>query len=210
MKSRSKLFAGAMLLVVTGATIGPVVIAAVGAWIDAERQADPWARSEVNRLVEAYRQRLPPNHLFLSLALPEDGKECGYDSTDVFPNAWDEIGESIRSQTFNDYAGYYALDRWRNTSRDEEWISAITASIAEETSEFEASFLRRCIEATLFSDICIQRVAEFGDSNRIPRFDHDRPISPPQGIGVEDEIVCTYVDGVAARRNLPLANWKFD
>lgn len=29
------------------------------------------------------------------------------------------------------------------------------------------------------------------------------------GEGIEDQIVCTYVDGVAARKKLTLSNWDF-
>ena len=144
---------GVFSLLIIGAVLGPVAIAAFSAWANAEDELGVTKTSEASRLVAAYRQRLPRHRLFLSIISPEDGTECGYEVDELFPERFDGLAESVRSQSFTEYAGYYALDRWRNDSRDEEWIVAITASIGEQMSEFEAGFLRRCIEATLFSDI---------------------------------------------------------
>ena len=200
---------GAFGIFIIGATLGPLAIAAFSAWAEADNQMDYTETSEASRLVAAYRQRLPHFHLFLSVIPPEDGTECGYDNNDVFPDSFDQLTDSMRSQKFTEYAGYYALHLWRNDTRDEEWVSAITDSIDEKMSDFEAGFLRRCIEATLFSDFCMKQVAAYGDTNKIPRYDHERPISPLRGFGIEDQIVCTYVDGVAARKGLALSNWEF-
>ncbi|OAN99076.1 hypothetical protein A8B75_19420 [Sphingomonadales bacterium EhC05] len=201
---------GVFSLLTIGAVAGPVAIAVISAWVNAEDELGVTKTSEASRLVAAYRQRLPRHRLFLSIIPPEDGTECGYEVDDVFPDGFGRLVEAVRSQRFTEYAGYYALDRWRNKNRDEEWIAAITTSIDEQMSDFEAGFLRRCIEATLFSDICMKQVAAYGDSGKIPRFDHTRPISPFSGTGIEDQIVCTYVDGVAVRNGISLSDWNFE
>ena len=209
MKLRLVRIAGAFLLLAMGATLGPVLIAAIAARVNQEQPFGFGEMREAERLVAAYRQRLPRHLLFLTIFGPDNGAECGYDPSEVFPDEIDQLTDSVRKQKFNDYAGYYALDQWRNRSRDEEWIAAIRDKIDEQMSRFEVGFLRRCIEATIFSPICMKRVSEFGDSEEIPRFDHNRLTRTIMGEGIEDQIVCTYVDGVAARKKLTLSNWNF-
>lgn len=185
-------------LVLLGAVLGPLIVAAASAALDANQEDSPFQKqNEAARLVNAYRSRLPVGILFMSVPLPEDGKECGYEPEHVFPDATNQMLRSGRENRYADYTGYWVLDHWRNSVRDEEWISAISQKIDDDLSDFETGFLRRCIDATLFSTICMSRVASYGD--RVERFDHTRPASPMRGFGIEDQIVCSYVDGVAAR-----------
>lgn len=193
---------GAALLI-AGAVLGPVVFAAIGAALFAYQNHDTIeAANETALLIEAYQQQLPIGRLFLTILPPEDGGECGYDPEELFPDASDEFEHSMQERRFSYYAGYYALDRWRNKSRDDEYITAIAANIEAQTSVFEVGFLRRCITSTLFRPICMEKVSGF--SSGVDRFDHSREPFPALGWGIEDEIVCTYADGVAARRGIPL------
>ena len=193
------LIAATLLLV--GAIFGPVIIAVGGAARAAKPITFPGhQRNEADLLVRAYRDRLPVGFLFMTVAMPEDGKECGYDPQEVFPKSFEQFEGSARQKKYSDYAGYWVLDHWRSQSSDDEWLGAVTQKIDDDMSDFEAGFLRRCIEGTLFSSLCMKEVAPYGD--RIERFDHKRPASPLRGFGVEDQIVCTYVDGVAARHGM--------
>ncbi|MCB2082635.1 MAG: hypothetical protein KDD90_01075 [Sphingomonadaceae bacterium] len=190
-------------LLAMGGIVGPVAFAAVASALTAtEPHYDSFDENEYSRLVEAYRARLPGLRLFMTIIPPEDGKECGYDPQALFPDQDNQVLDSTDKRSFTDYVGYLAMDRWRNNSRDDEYIAAITDNISERMSEFEAGFLRRCIEATVFSSACMSRVEAFG--NTAERFDHNREPFPIIGWGIEDEIVCTYADGVAARRSIPL------
>ena len=188
-------------LVLAGAILGPVVFAAASAALVAKQDGSPLhRRNEADLLIDAYRSRLPVGIMFMTVMLPEDGKECGYKPEQVFPNAFDELEIGARQKRYTDYLGYWVLDHWRNKTQDEEWLSAVAQEIDNDFSDFEAGFLRRCIQATVFSPLCMNRVAPYGD--RVERFDHKRPASPMRGFGIEDQIVCTYVDGVAARRGI--------
>jgi hypothetical protein len=185
-----------------GAILGPVLIAAFLSIM--QDPDDPFASpGEASRLVDAYRERLPNRVLFHSVVAPENGKECDYDSDVIFPDVMKQMDVSASQHKFTYYSGYHVLDQWRNRSHDEEWIGAIVGAINQDMSNFEITFLRRCIEATVFSPICMSRVSAFG--GKVPRFDHQRSPDPFSGFGVEDQIVCTYVDGVAGQRGLPLA-----
>jgi hypothetical protein len=117
-----------------------------------------------------------------------------------FPEAQEQLHVSVSQQKFTEYSRYLVLDNWRSRNRDAEWISAIIDKINSDMSNVEIGFLRRCIEATAFSPFCMRRVEAYG--RKVPRFGHKRGPYPLSGFGVEDQIVCTYVDGVAAHRGL--------
>ncbi|MDJ0644155.1 MAG: hypothetical protein QNJ15_15185 [Erythrobacter sp.] len=198
---RRTLLVGTLLII--GTVFGPLLIAVGGAAIvanqgehDLERSNEAWA------LVEAYGNELRPGRLYLTIIPPPDGEECGYDPSVLFPAGWDDIAKSHDERSFTDYVGYYVLDHWRSETRDAEYLSAIAQRIDDDLSDFEIAFLRRCISSTLFSSVCMERISGFNDG--VERYDHDRKASPLLGWGIEDEIVCTYADGVAARRGIPL------
>jgi hypothetical protein len=183
--------------VVIGAVFGPVAIAIAGATFAPAKSPNGYV-VEAAKLVEAYQSNLEPGLLFLSIVPPEDGAECGYKADAIFPGGI----LALNRQTYTDYEGYFVLDKWRNESRDKAWIRAITLQIDQRLSPFEAGFLRRCIQGTLFAKLCMDRVSGFGDTT--PRFDRKEKTGVP-GDGNEDRVVCTFVDGVAARKGIPLA-----
>lgn len=195
----------ATVLLGAGALLGPVVFAAIGAAVGTSQKTYPLVSkgAVAFRLVEAYRARLPRGRLFTSVDAPKDGRECGYENAKVFPGAMDQFGVSARTNRFTYYSGYWVLDHWRNDNRNAEWVDGIGQAIAEDMSAFEIDFLRRCIEATAFAPICMKKVAQYG--NTVSHFNRPQTPSPLLGYGSEDQIVCTYVDGVAARRGVPLA-----
>ena len=188
-------------LLFAGALFGPVIYAAITAY-NYER-TDLSTSMEATMLVDAYRGQLAPNILFLSIIPPPDGEECGYEPKEVFPEASEQLGAAIDSEKYDDYVGYYNLDRWRNDTRDKDYIDAITEKIVDDLSPYKIAFLRRCIQYTAFSKFCAEEISEFSD--RVERFDHDRK-NAYFGMGYEDEIVCTYVDGVAAKKGINLVD----
>lgn len=190
-----------------GAIAGPVLIAAASAayWADDYDVGVKW--QETGRLLASYQNELKQvGYLNLSLVSPDNGKECGYDSKKIFPNMDDDSRQLKPDDNFNYYNGYLVLDNWKYDNIDEEWRSAVGQSIINDMNSFQIGFLRRCIEATAFSSMCMKQVARY--TNRIKQFDHDRPSNPYFGYGVEKQIICTYVDGVAARLGVPLENPK--
>ncbi|MFC4257289.1 hypothetical protein GRI97_16860 [Altererythrobacter xixiisoli] len=190
-----------------GTVVGPVLIAAASAayWADDVDDGAKW--QETGRLLASYQHELAQiGYLNLSVILPDNGKECGYDSNKIFPNMDEDFGKIGTSIDFNYYNGYLALDRWKYNNIDEEWEQAVSQVIINDMNSFQIGFLRRCIEETTFSKMCMKQVAHY--QNRVKRFDHGRPSIPYFGYGIEDQIICTYVDGVAARLGVPLENPK--
>ena len=194
------------MLLLIWAVIGPICFAAFGSATTAA-QTDPsegW--DEYERLVSAYRERLPTGILFTTIQEPSLEQECGYETDELVPDFTKQFEKSLRDGEFTPYAGYSSLGRWRRESIDEEWIAAITQKMSERMTLFEAGFLRRCIEGTLLTESCMARVKPYGDDAE--RFDHDRKPLPWVGWGIEREIICTYSDGVAAREGIPLSKWE--
>lgn len=201
MKRLLRLSAMAAVSAGVGAIFGPLLFAVIGAAI-APAKGLAGQPIEAGKLVDAYRDKLPPLQLFLTVEMPQDGMECGYDPEKVFPDGFSAMMKARQTNSYADYEGYYALDQWRNNNQDEDWIEEIKAEVAKEMSPFEAGFLRRCIQSTVFSNLCMKEVESFGDT--VPRFNSKRE-HYLIAAGDEDRVVCTFVDGVAARRGIPLS-----
>ncbi len=200
MRRYARSLAAILLSLTVGAIFGPVLIAGAAAALG--RGSDGFGPiSEADRLVDAYRDQLPRGRLFLSIVASPDGEECGYDPEVVFPRGILAMQPEGRLDSYTDYRGYFELNGWRNERRDEAWIRAITTRIQAEMSDFRIGFLRRCIESTLFAGVCAKEVEQFGET--VPRFDRRRT---SEAQGSEDRVVCTFVDGVAARKGVPLSS----
>ncbi|WP_373489940.1 hypothetical protein [Parasphingorhabdus sp.] len=188
------LFVSALFL--TGAVFGPLLFAALAAF---SPEQGPFGESiEAEKLVGAYRDELPEQILWLTIMPPNLEKQCGYETDSVFDPS---LPRDQRETHMLDYAAYLTLSRWRNEHADYEWISRITEKIDSSFSDYHKSFLRRCIESTLFKPHCMAVVEEFG--NKIGRFpERDGPESANGPI--LDRVVCNFVDGVAARKGIEL------
>ncbi len=188
------LFASALFL--TGAVFGPLLFAALAAF--SPEQGQFGESIEAEKLVEAYRNELPEQILWLTIMSPSLEEECGYAVNSVFDLNFprDQSGTHML-----DYAAYLTISSWRNEHTGYEWISRITEAIDSGFSDYHKSFLRRCIETTLFKSHCMAIVEEFG--NKVERFpERDGPKSENELI--LDQVVCNFVDGVAAKKGIEL------
>ena len=205
-----RLFCIAGLLAV-GAIFGPLISAAIstaepasGKW--AQMSAEQLRMTEIGMLMEALDTRKKQSNQIVrySVTPPPDGKECGYDPDRIFPDKYNHMLKSRTEHSYDDYLGYWALDRWRSDLIDR----AIDAEIASrmKMDRFEAGFLRRCIQQTMFSGVCADQVEKLeqaayeGVDRRAAKSRQDFLL-----FGAEDNVVCTFVDGVAARKGLPLS-----
>ena len=182
-------------LFVTGAVLGPLLIAALGALSPEKGKFGQSA--EAAMLVDSYRDALPEQILWLTIPSPELEKKCGYETDSVF----DGIRTGTQEDPMLDYAAYVTLNGWLDEREDEVWVSNVTEKIDAGFSDYHKSFLRRCIEATLFKSYCMSVVEDFG--NKVGR------LSKPENAKMqEDKIIqqieCNFVDGVAARKGIDL------
>ena len=194
---------GAVVIFVAGAVLGPVVIAMILAFDDETQGYYPHNADQAERLTEVYQANLPNGLFFNSIYSEPHVKNCGYEEAEIFPDGLDEIVEARQNGRLSLLEGYDAVDRWARRSQEIEYLASVTQVVQEEHSAFQLEFLRRCIQGTLFSGMCMKHVAKFGE--RVERFPEEpRGDGRFAGAGYEDEVICTYLDGVAARRGLAI------
>ena len=203
-------FLGLSAMLVIGAILGPVLFAAIAASLpptgDWTRMSPEHVRNrDIGLMLDALDEREKQSNYITRYSVnpPPDGRECGYDPDSVFPGKYDQLLKSRTGKKYIDYMGYRALDRWRSGQIDESIEAAIRDRV--QVSRFEAGFLRRCIQQTSFSGLCADHVdalrqnAYAGVDRKIAKREHSTMY------GHEDNVVCALVDGVAARKGLPLA-----
>lgn len=183
-----------------GAIFGPLLIAGIAALHD--DTLGMYEPSEATKLVEAYQSKLPPLRLFLTVEPPDEGKACGYEPSQLFPTGIDEMASARKEKRFSDYEGYYALEGWASDLKDKAFVAEITEKIEKTMDRREMEFLRHCIQSTLFSGVCMREVEKFGD--RVERFPNEPRDWYFLASGHEQEVICTYLDAIAARRGLAI------
>lgn len=185
-----------------GAVLGPVMIAGIAA-LDDEKASMPPQQDQAALLIRSYQANLPSLILFRSIFHEPHPEQCGYDETKLFPDGSIAIIDARESGRLSPIEGYMAINIWAAEQQNENYLYAITERIRKEHSPFEMEFLRRCIQSTIFSGICMKHVSQMGD--RVKRFPDDpRDAGYFPGSGYEEEVICTYLDGVAARRGIAL------
>lgn len=190
---------GSIFLV--GAILGPVLLAVSSSL---GRSDDLMAKfDELRLLLDTYRAHLPKHQLFLTLVGPEGETECGYERETVFPSTMEGLFTSQGRPEWSYRAGYEVLDRWRGDAEDENYVWAIGGKILDDMTTFEMSFYRKCIASTVFSSLCMRQIAAYSEG--IDRTSA-RKLDGLLGSGFEQNIVCTYIDGAAARQGIPLVN----
>jgi hypothetical protein len=72
-------------------------------------------------------------------------------------------------------------------------------------SPFSATFLHQCIESSVFSSLCDRRLGGILGGFRWPDDPSQlRQFATADGQIRQEKTICTYLDGVAARRGIPL------
>jgi hypothetical protein len=162
-------------------------------------------RSQSIALLAAYRDHLPRELLMPGRRnFGLDIARCGYREEQLFPAGERQFANSDLQWT--PYEGYFDL----LMERDREWNQRLElmrlTRLDTETSGFSSEFLRVCMRQSLFAPVCAGRVrailgaADLDVGN--PAWPHGLP-RPDQSRQTRN--ICIYLDGLAARRGLPLA-----
>ena len=192
------LVGGALLL---GAVVGPLALAA---WAALTAPDDATARlTAARRLLDAFDDRHPQEIGMASFDSSGFARDCGYDEEQLFGQTPSMLeGES---QGWTPYTGYFDLIMWHHDEFRQEVGSRRTEHLSQRLNGLELVFLERCIRHTAFSFLCggrVRRVLETGDL-----LSHSS--LPPLGARPDQQrrskTICTYLDGVVARKSLPLA-----
>lgn len=187
---------------VLGALLGPLAFAALSS-ATAKEDREHAAFEEAVKLSDRYIEAQPRLQLYLSLMSPDILYDhCGHDFDQLFPDIMDDLEALHAIGRYSDYEGFEAIDELRRRNGLEVRRTGLAMELEDRLSHFELGFLRRCIDATMFSGLCMQKVADIDTDLSDDAEVFSRVFIP--GAGEEPQIICTYLDGVAARRNLPL------
>ncbi|WP_260484002.1 hypothetical protein [Sphingomicrobium flavum] len=177
--------------------LGGPIVAALALAAKADHQFEDFPL-DAHRLVESYRETIDDHKLFLTIAMPEGGSECGYEAEDLFPSYFGKQGTPQQKALLE---GYETMEFRRRDYVDEGYFWAVAENLSEDFSPYELRFLRRCIEDTILTNVCAAKVEPYGQT--VDRYEH--PLA--QEIRADEEaILCTYVDGAAARLGFELAD----
>lgn len=187
-----------------GALLGPlaaIAIASLGT-PDNERQI----MAAALRLMTAFDDRYPAEPSLYSIEFDGDVTDCGYD-VDLVGQAepFDPFG-----QTWTPYTGYFDLTHWRSDDWRREAERRRVEFVARQLSPFELTFLSRCIGETAFADLCGEKVRNLLDSGNRLRSDSMPADEPRYEQPRQNRTICTYLDGLAARRGQPLSAGRRD
>lgn len=185
-------WAAIVCIFTVGTVVGPLIVSvAQAAFAGTDR---PDRLDEAAELVRAYTSRLPRNFVFLTIAR-DQGRRCGYEQDSLKDNSSniseDEYTVGVLAEAM--------IERWHDQELDDAWMQRIAAHIVDQSSAFRVSFLRHCIEGTAFAPLCMKEVKSMGEN--VPRnLDKQNLIQQSA-----DLAYCRFMDGVAARRHIPLA-----
>ena len=194
---------GAALLVAGTIVLAPLLYAAGRGLFAGSDEGE--RRMQSIALLAAYRDHWPPPVWLVSIDFEGPIRECGYNSETLFVPS--QPRETWRAGQWTPEEGY--RDLWMVRSRD--WRQRLDelrlARLDAETSAFSSEFLRACIRQSLFASSCAGQVrailaADDLDTTNGDAWPRNRP-RPDQSR--QNRNICAYLDGIAARRGLPLA-----
>lgn len=184
-------------LFTAGALIGPYAAAVVTGWSD-WRNPDPPVDAAHALLRELDIVEQTPVRMAHRETRTE---ECGYRLSDLF-------GESpalIEGEGWSPYSGYFDLELAEGAAFDREANLARARAVAQLSNTFHVGFLRQCLRGAPFKSPCVAytramlSLAGIPDTQSLPS-GTSRPNTSRQ-----QRTRCVYLDGIAARRGLPLA-----
>lgn len=179
--------------------LAPLVVALSGAAYASLRYSDDWGRRVSAQLLISETEiiRTKPPIIMSSMAdNPHDylsGDGCGYDITALVSRN-SELPDQVRKTFYNIVLSIAQ-------QRSEEAKTRSIETLADDHSQFSIEFLRRCIANSALEKLC-RRQAQ----NWIKAATAHGPGTPfySEKINLRKNLACTWLDGLAARKGLPL------
>lgn len=196
-----------IVLIAIGAVFGPMLFGLGNAVVASQRDKNSISHDEtVARLLSAYKSDQIGNEVMYTIDFGDSGRECGYEPDSLFDEN-DRFNYLISDHLqYSDYHGYNSLYIWKFNNELYVQEKSISDFLRETISPFRSSILADCIDLTVLSEFCMRRlrntINHAGHSN-IP-LEQNEQRSKLMGIGAEIEVICRFIDGVAARRGIPL------
>ena len=189
---------GALLLI--GFLIGPLLLALASS-LKPFTPSDPSIKGAY-RLLEAYTYYRPEGVSLSSMNIDGKLEDCGYKHNMVFSNN-DEIADGL---AWTPYSGYFDLSMWISSGFYQEIERRRADQLLKNFGPFELKFSNHCIRETQFSSICARKVERVLAAAGLSS---SSSLSPPQSRPDQRRrlnSICTYLDGLVARRGGQLAS----
>ncbi len=185
---------------VSGTFLGSLALAALGAL---EAPDDEFSRrNHAYDVLDAFDARARAG-VAMNSSMDFGGavSDCGYDPDRLFGP---ELSLAV-GQAWTPYTGYFDLTIWQRNEFSQEVARRRAEHLSRHLGAFELVFLDRCIRSTLFAGQCALRVHRLLETGNL-RSRNSMPASGPRFVqSRRDRTICTYLDGLAARKGLPLS-----
>ena len=155
------------------------------------------------RLLQAFREHHPdaPPHI---TQFDGDIEDCGYRREQLFAPG-DRLPRDGGDERWTPYLGYWDLFIWRGRQWDREVEGRLLHILRERTGAFSSEFLQTCMRHSLFASLCARRVGAILAAGGW-RGGGAAPDGQRLDQSVQNRTICTYLDGLAARRGHSVAN----
>ena len=194
-----------------GVVLGPILLALVAGVFASSDDNSRWRQTY--NLLQAYDEYRPQLSMHGGDWEP-DIADCGY-RRDMVYDARDNLvamehrgtgPAPYRDVSWTPYSGHFALHGWRTRQFESRVETLRTDFLRNRFGRFSAIFLARCVRHSVAATLCADRVGKALDEAGL--------LSPNSGPtsrsgfldgNRESQVICTYLDGLAARRGHPLA-----
>lgn len=183
---------------VTGAIFGPLLLAVLAGL----HPEEPWNPIAPHLLAE-YDARVPSSGLTSPGWSISDSRKCGYDPDALFTRE-DRDRDYPRNWQWTPARGYRFMGGYHSWFRQIAVDDRRSSQLHGEISNFSGRFLLACMRGTVFAPLCAQRTGALLGKWKSGDATATLAAGSLNEAGTA-ETLCTYLDGVAARRGLPLA-----
>lgn len=193
---RARTFAIAGTAFVLGFVLGPLLIVAINGvrlGDTEELEVDP-----AYHLLSAFDDRYPEGIPMSQLDLDGVARDCGYSSALIGR----DLPPGLHDQRWTPAAGYFDLTMWLDDEFFQETKRRRVEQLREHLTGYELRFLDGCLRKTSFAGLCglpVRRILK--QSNLLSQYSLNSPFAQPR----RTKSICTYLDGIAARKGQPLA-----
>lgn len=178
-----------------GAVLGPLLSAAIAGLSPVKEPGVPLAGAM--RLLDAYEARVPADARPAGPSWEAAARRCGYDPRTVVD------AEAMPGADWTPYTGYFDLRMWQGSEARAELRADRAGRLARAMTPFQQGFYRECMMASVFAPLCQRQVsAMLADTAQATTLQAASATAPELR---SEETICHFLDGVAARRGLPLA-----
>lgn len=180
-----------------GVLFGPLLTAAIGAL---RHESDPGVPlAGAMRLLETYEAPLPETAPPAGMSWEAAARSCGYDPAAVMD------AEVAPGAAWSPALGYFDLRMWQGSEARADLRAGRAERLARAMTPFQQRFYRDCMVASVFAPLCRRQVsAVLADTAAAGGAAAPKPAGGAPAPR-NRETICHFLDGVAARRGLPLA-----